>query len=154
METKIAELTRALYQEGVEKGEKKALDITAEAKIGAARIVADAEQEAAHLKAKAEKECAELRRTVDAEIKLSASQAFNSFKQQVLDSLVAKAVDGSIAKSMADPGTVADFIKTALQNWKVAASEAPDFAVMLPEAKKAELDTAVRTALSQTLSKG
>jgi V/A-type H+-transporting ATPase subunit E len=154
MENKITELTQKLFQEGVEKGELEAKEIIDRAKSDATQITAEAEESAKHIIEKAEKAAAELRRNVESEIRLAASRALSQFKQVVLSTVMAKVVDDTVIKTLKDKATVVELVKVIAENWNSASGETPNLSCTLPEAKNADLDRALRKALSDELKKG
>jgi len=153
MEQKIQELTAKIYQEGVEKGEAQAKKITSDAQEKATAILADAKAQAEKTMADAKQQAAEIKRNTEAELKLSGTQAISAIKQQVLDAVNAKVIEGSASAALSDPSTIKDFVATVVQNWKVG-TESPGLEVLLPAQKQEELIKSFETAASDLLKKG
>jgi len=153
MEQKIQELTAKIYQEGVDKGEAQAKKITSDAQEKATAILADAKAQAEKTMADAKQQAAEIKRNTEAELKLSGTQAISAIKQQVLDAVNAKVIEGSASAALSDPSTIKDFVATVVQNWKVG-TESPGLEVLLPAQKQEELIKSFETAASDLLKKG
>ena len=154
MEQKIAALTEKLYQEGVEKGEAHAAEIIARAEEDARKIVADAETRAADILENASRTADETRRNVDAELRLSATQAFNDFKQRLQEVVLAKMIDDPVTASLADTATVTGLIKASVEQWSAVPGRAPDLQCLVGETQRDELEASVRRAVSDILAEG
>jgi len=151
MDNKISELTDKLYKEGVEKGEKRAEQIVAEAQTKAAQIISDAKKEAERITASAKALAEELKRTVASEIKLSGQQALAAIKRQILDILMAKAIDTGVTRTLDDPEVMKELIVAVVQNWKVSAGQNLSLDVLLPEARRQEMEKSLVGALQKQL---
>jgi len=149
MESKVSQLAEKLLKEGVEQGDLEKKKIIEAAREEAASIIAAAESKAAALIKDAEAKVQELQKNASSEIKLSGEQAVSALKQKITDLVITEAVDKSTAASLADPNVMAEYIKTALQNWKGDASSAE---VLLPESARASLESALSSAIQGTLS--
>jgi V/A-type H+-transporting ATPase subunit E len=154
MEEKLAQLTKTLYQEGVEKGEEEAKRVVDEANQRAAKIIEDAKKKAAGIVEEAKSEAEELKRNTTSEIKLSGQQALSTIKQQILDLVTAKVIDESLAKALSSPEVIKDFVKIVVQNWKVGEGETPSMELLVPEDKREELEKAFKAGLGGLLNKG
>lgn len=154
MNEKIAVLTQKLYQEGVEKGEARANEIIAEAETESQSIIAEARARANEIIEDANLSAEETRRNVDAELRLSAAQALDHFKQQLQDSVVANMIDDAVAESLADTRTVTDLIRTCVERWADTADRNPDLLALVPESKHEELEASVKCAVSEILHRG
>lgn len=154
MDQKIKELTEKIYQEGVAKGDEKAREIVNAAEGRSAAIIAEAKREAEELIAAAAKQADELKRSMEADLRLSGSQAMSSLKQQILDVLTFAVIDKPISASLAEPATIKEFLSIVLQNWKSDRAEAPGLEVLLPENRRKELENALREGLQEAMAKG
>lgn len=154
MDSKLQELTEKIYREGVEKGEQQAQTIIGAAEKQAGAILEGARREADEILVGARKKAEDLRQNIEADLRLSCSQAVQAFRQQITDALVFEAVDTPVAAALSNPATITDFLKAILQSWKPAGCEAPSLAVLLPESKRIELDQALKRELQEQLSKG
>lgn len=154
MDNKLAELTDKLYKEGVEKGEEEGAKIIADAEAKAAALVDDAKEEAKRLLAEAKTEAEELRRNVETELKMVGSQILSQVRTQVVDAILAKSVDAPMTAALSDVNTMSEMIKAIAQQWKMGGTGTPTLEVILPEAKRAELEKAFKSALAAELKEG
>jgi V/A-type H+-transporting ATPase subunit E len=154
MDQKIAALTEKIYQEGVAKGEEQAREITGKAKTEAERIVADAKKEADKIVHDAQEQAQEMKRNAESEIKLAGQQATSSIKQQIMDLLSGVVVEQNVSAALDSPETIKEFIAAIVQNWKVSEGEAPSVEVLLPEAKREQLEQALKGGMQKVLKSG
>ena len=97
MDSKLQELTEKIYREGVEKGEQQAQETIAAAEKQSGAIIDGARREADEILAGARKKAEDLRQNIEADMRLSCSQAVQAFRQQITDALVFEAVDKPVA---------------------------------------------------------
>ncbi len=154
MEQKIQELTNKIYQEGVEKGEQRAKQLVSEAEAKAAGILADARAQAEKILLEAQNQATELKRNTEAEIKLSGAQAVSAVKQQLLEMITARVIEGGTSGALSDPSTVKELIQSVLKNWKPADGVTPALEVLLPAQKQQEFAAAFEKGASDLLKKG
>jgi V/A-type H+-transporting ATPase subunit E len=152
MDNRIQELTEKIFREGVEKGSRKADEIVNEAQAKSSAIIADARAEADRIIANAKKKAEEMQKTMESELKLSSQQALSSLKQKIIDCVTAKALSDNITKTLSDPETVKDFVKTALQNWNP--SQKASVELLLPADKQHQLEKAFKAGIFDSLAKG
>jgi V/A-type H+-transporting ATPase subunit E len=154
MDQKIKELTEKIYQEGIVKGEQKAGEIIRSVEARSTEIIADAQKQAGKIIADARQQADEFRRNTEADLRLSASQAMSALKQQILNALMVAVVDKPVSAALADPATMKEFLKIAIQNWNTGGGGSLSLDVLLPEARRAELESALTSALQHELSRG
>ena len=141
MENKLQELTRKLYDEGLEKGRADADKLVADAKAEAARLVAEAKAE-------------DLRKNSMAEISLAGKQAVAKIKEQVAEMIIAKSTVEGVKAANLDAEFVKNMLVEVAHNWNGASSENVSLEALLPEAKKAELDAAMEKSAKELLAAG
>lgn len=154
MDNKIQELTEKLYREGVTKGEDEAREIIRKAEERSAQLVAEARGMSEKIVADARRQSEELKRTVDSEIKLSGQQALSTIKQQIVDLIIARIVDESVSKTLADPQAIKDLLITVVRGWKASSAETVSLSVLLPQEKQGELEKAFASDAQDLLTKG
>ena len=154
MENKLQELTRKLYDEGLEKGRADADKLVADAKAEAARLVAEAKAEAEAIVKAAEAKAEDLRKNSMTEISLAGKQAVAKLKEQVSEMIIAKSTVEGVKAANLDAEFIKNMLLTVAKNWNGASSESVSLAALLPEAKKAELDKAMSAAVKSLLSEG
>jgi V/A-type H+/Na+-transporting ATPase subunit E len=153
MEQTIQELTEKIYREGVEKGEARANAIIAEAQEKAAAMASEAKARSEKTIAEARQQALEMKRNAEAEIRLAATQALSTIKQQILNLISARTIDGSLTAALSDPATMKEFVAIILNNWKPG-TDAPRLDVLLPARKQDELQKAFQKDASDLMKKG
>lgn len=154
MENKLQELTRKLYDEGLEKGRADADKLVADAKAEAARLVAEAKAEAEAIVKAAEAKAEDLRKNSMAEISLAGKQAVAKLKEQVAEMIIAKSTVEGVKAANLDAEFVKKMLIEVAHNWNGASSESVSLEALLPEAKKAELDAAMEKSAKELLAAG
>ena len=154
MENKLQELTRKLYDEGLEKGRADADKLVADAKAEAARLVAEAKAEAEAIVKAAEAKAEDLRKNSMAEISLAGKQAVAKLKEQVAEMIIAKSTVEGVKAANLDAEFVKKMLLEVAHNWNGASSENVSLSAMLPEAAKAELDAAIEKSTKELLAAG
>lgn len=154
MENKLQELTRKLYDEGLEKGRADADKLVADAKAEAARLVAEAKAEAESIVKAAEAKAEDLRKNSMAEISLAGKQAVAKLKEQVAEMIIAKSTVEGVKAANLDAEFVKKMLVEVAHNWNGASSESVSLEALLPEAKKAEFDAAMEKSAKELLAAG
>ena len=154
MENKLQELTRKLYDEGLEKGRADADKLVADAKAEAARLVTEAKAEAEAIVKAAEAKAEDLRKNSMAEISLAGKQAVAKLKEQVAEMIIAKSTVEGVKAANLDAEFVKKMLIEVAHNWNGASSDNVSLSAMLPEAAKAELDAAMEKSAKELLAAG
>lgn len=154
MQNKLQELTDKLYNEGLSKGKQEAEQMKANARSEAASILADAHEKAKEILAAAQREAAELKSKSENDVKMAAAQSFSAIRQQIEKAIITRAVSGNIAAQLND----SEFLKSVLTNivaaFNPASAEPVALNVILPEARKAELDGFIGTQIQKICTAG
>ena len=106
MEDKLQQLTRKLYDEGLEKGRAEAERLVNEAKAEAAKIVAEARAEAESIVKKAEARAADAEKNAMTEIALAGKQAVAKIKSEIASMIVAESVAPAVKSAAMDPAFI------------------------------------------------
>lgn len=117
MDTKIHELTEKIYQEGIEKGNKDAAKIIAEANAKKDSIIAEAEAEAKRIIANAEKQAQDIKKNTDTEVKIAASQAIDSLKKEITNLLTGELIDANVKPIVTDKSFMQKTILEMARSW-------------------------------------
>jgi len=133
MNDKLQELTKRIYNEGLEKGKNEAEQLVSQAKKEAEEILKQARKEAEKLRTEARKEADELSKNVHSELSISAKQAISAIKQQITEVLVTKAVDQAVEKAFDDKDFVKNIITRILTTWGEIEKSNQDVILSLPE---------------------
>lgn len=154
MSNKLQELTDKIYQEGVAKGNEEAEKLISSAKSEAEDIVKNAKKEAEKIIADAEKKANEKLTTTDSEIKLSAKQALNSLKQDIINMINGQIVDDSVKASLGDASFVNKIIETTVSNWSQNQEGNIDLSVLISENQEKEVSAYFSSKAKDLLTKG
>jgi len=133
MNDKLQELTKRIYNEGLEKGKIEAGELVSKAKKEAEEILKQAQKDAEKLRLDAKKAADELSKNVHSELSISAKQAISAIKQQITDVLVTKAVDQAVEKAFDDKDFVKNIIGKILSTWGEIEKSNQDVILSLPE---------------------
>lgn len=119
MENKIQELTDKIYHEGVEKGNKEAQKLIANAQETAQKIIEDARKEADTILATARKEADDMAENTKSELKMFANQAANALKSEIATLVTNKLVDADVKSFVANKDFLNAFILSLASKWSV-----------------------------------
>lgn len=154
MENKLQELTRKLYDEGLEKGRTEADALVADAKARAAKIVAEAQSQAAEILAQARSKAEDVEKNTLTEIALAGKQAVSKIKSEIASLIVAKATAQGVKEAVMDPAFIKEMLVSVARNWNGAAAGKVELKALLPEAARAELDAAMAKSAAELLAAG
>lgn len=149
---KLQELTQKLYEEGLAKGKQDGEALLEKAKSKAEGIVKQAQEEAEAILAKARKDAEDFKVKVEGDVKMAAQQAVQATRSDIENLVVAKVVDGTVDKALANEDYIKGIITAVAQ--KFSADEPADLSLVLPESLKAALEPFVKNELGKLLGKG
>ena len=154
MENKLEQLTRKLYDEGLEKGRAEADRLVSEAKAEAARIVAEAQAKAEAVVKQAQERADDTAKNAMTEIALAGRQAVSKIKNEIAEAVVVKSTAAGVKAANLDGAFVKDMLLAVAKNWNGAAGSKVELTALLPEAARTQLDKAVQAAAAELLSAG
>ncbi|HPR57931.1 MAG TPA: V-type ATP synthase subunit E family protein [Bacteroidales bacterium] len=154
MNEKLQELTKKIYDEGLEKGKAEAREIIEKAKKEAEDIVAKAQNDAHHIIEKAEKEAEEQRKNVHSELVIASKQAVATVKQKVTDLLTQKAVEQALAGKFDDKDFVKNLIIRLVEQWKDISKSNESLMVFLPEKDREQMESYLMKNVAQNIRQG
>ena len=149
---KLQELTQKLYEEGLAKGKQDGEALLQKAQAEAEGIVKQAQEEAEAILAKARKDAEDFKVKVEGDVKMAAQQAVQATRSDIENLVVAKVVDGTVDKALANEDYLKGIITAVAQ--KFSADEPADLSLVLPESLKAALEPFVKNELGKLLGKG
>ncbi len=136
MDSKLEQLTRKLYDEGLEKGRSEAERMVTEARDEAAKIIGQARVEALKITNNAKADAEDLRRNTMTELNLAGTQVVGKLKSAIREMAVARALGDGVHSAALDPAFVREVLVEAVRNWREGAS----LTAVLPEALRGKLD--------------
>ena len=154
MENKLEELTRKLYDEGLEKGRADADKLVSDAKDEAARLVSEARSEADAIVKAAEAKAEELHKNSLTEISLAGKQVVAELKKQIADLIVAKSTTDNVKKANMDADFVKNMLLEVARNWNGTSTDTVSLSALLPESRRSELDAAFEKSAKDLLNAG
>ena len=134
MENKLQELTKKLYDEGLEKGRAEADRLVAEAKKEAAKIVAEARAQAEDIVKKAQVKAEDVEKNTMTEISLAGKQAAAKIKAEIASMIVARATAAGVKDAALDPAFIKEMLLSVARNWNGAEAGKVELKALLPEA--------------------
>ena len=149
---KLQELTQKLYDEGLAKGKQEGEALLQKAASEAENIVKQAKEEAEAILAKARKEADDFKVKVEGDVKMAAQQSVQATRTDIENLVIAKVVDGTVDKALANEDYIKGIITAVAQ--KFSAEEPADLSLVLPESLKASLEPFVKNELGKLLGKG
>ena len=149
---KLQELTQKLYEEGLAKGKQDGEALLQKAQSEAEGIVKQAQEEAEAILAKARKDAEDFKVKVEGDVKMAAQQAVQATRSDIENLVVAKVVDGTVDKALANEDYIKGIITAVAQ--KFSADEPADLSLVLPENLKSALEPFVKNELGKLLGKG
>ena len=154
MENKLEELTRKLYDEGLEKGRADADKLVSDAKDEAARLVSEARSEADAIVKAAEAKAEELHKNSLTEISLAGKQVVAELKKQIAALIVATSTTDNVKKANMDADFVKNMLLEVARNWNGTSTDTVSLSALLPESRRAELDAAFEKSAKDLLNAG
>ena len=149
---KLQELTQKLYEEGLAKGKQDGEALLQKAQAEAEGIVKQAKEEAEAILAKARKDAEDFKVKVEGDVKMAAQQSVQATRTDIENLVVAKTVDGTVDKALANEDYIKGIITAVAQ--KFSADEPADLSLVLPESLKSALEPFVKNELGKLLGKG
>lgn len=154
MENKLQELTKKLYDEGLEKGRAEADRLVGEAKNEAAKIVAEARAQAEEIVKKARDKAEDVEKNTMTEITLAGKQAAAKIKSEIASMIVAKATAAGVKEAALDPAFIKEMLLAVAGNWNGADAGKVELKALLPEAERTKLDAAFGKSAQELLAAG
>jgi V/A-type H+/Na+-transporting ATPase subunit E len=154
MNDKLQELTRKIYDEGLEKGKKEAQEIIDNAKKQAEEIIKRAKAEAAQTSEKTAKEAEEQKKNVNSELTLASKQAIATVKQKIANLLNQKAVEQSLAKTFDDRELIKTLITKIVGQWGEISKADQGVMVYLAEKDRVQLEGFLLNKIAGNIKQG
>ncbi len=148
MDNKLQELTQKVYSEGIEKAKADAVAIIQDANRKAEDIIKEAHRQSSEIQRKAMATANDLSRNAESELRMAARQAMANLKQQIVDMIIAKAIETPVRDVLKDKKFVGELIE------KVATCYNDNVTLILPQSEKTEITAYFSDRLNAELAKG
>lgn len=153
-ESKLQEITRKLYEEGLTEGKAEGERLLAEAKAEAERCKKAAEAEVAALRAQAEAAIAKEKESAEAELKRCLRQMFSAAKADLEETLLQKTVTPSVKAAFDQDTFIKEMLLETVRTFGSTDVKAADLTLLLPESKRHEYDALLQQLIRQQLEAG
>ena len=154
MENKLQELTRKLYDEGLEKGRADADKLISDAQAQARKILDEARAQADKIVRKAHAKAEEVEKNTLTEISLAGRQALSTIKSEIASAIVAKSTADGVKAAALDPKFLEEMLVAVARNWNGADSGKVSLQALLPEDARQKLDAAFAKSARTLLDAG
>jgi len=148
MENKLQELTRKIYDEGIEKARQEAAVILEDARKLADELTLKSRKEADDIMKLARQNAEEIQRNAISEVRISSKQAVSALRQKIASTITAKVVDAPVKEVVSDKAFIGSLIEKAIENFNNNA------ALVLPASDEKLLDQYFGKRLDKVLSSG
>lgn len=152
MGVKLQELTEKIYNEGVEKAQKEADVILANAKEKAAEIEKNANLKAQSIISTAEAEATKLKEHVNSELKMTVNQSVSALKQNLAQAVTMKSVQPSVQELFGNSDFLKSLIVKVVDGW--ISKDTMDLKIVLSEKERSEMESYFRNQLAKELNSG
>jgi len=154
MHTSVQELTKKIYDEGVEKAKAKGEEIKKEAREKAKEIIANAEAKAKEIVENAEKTAAELKVKQESEMRLASRQAIGLLKQKITDLLIWEVTSQPVKDAFEDGQFIKRLIEKLVDFWLANFAQEDSLEILLPEEDFKDYQKYLGSLAQELLKKG
>lgn len=151
MESKIQQLTEAIYNEGVLKAQTEAESIIKAAQENAAKIEENARKSAEFIISEAKSKTEEFKKHVDSEMRMTLSHSLSALKQEITSLVTLKVVNPSIKEVFTDKEYLKKLISLIVKAWQEKNSF--DINVIVSEFDKTEMEQYFKNSIAAELNK-
>ena len=145
---KLDSLLERVYQDGVEKSNKKADEIISNAKSEAEKILKDAESKSEEIIKEAERKAEELKKNTITDVRMAGEQSISVLKQRIKELVSASVLEDGLKGAFADTNFLKDLILEVVKKWAVASD---DVSVYFPESKKGDINDAFEKSIKSAI---
>ncbi|MBO6223581.1 MAG: hypothetical protein J6N56_07385 [Bacteroidales bacterium] len=153
MQDKLQQLTEKLYNEGLSKGKEDAAKMLEDARNESERIIAEAQQQKKEILAQADKECSQLKEMAQSDIKTASRQALTQIRQDIEKAVKMEVVSSPVKEALSSSEFMQSLITTVVSAFSPDKESSP-LEVILPQGKKAELESFVKDSLARKFDGG
>ena len=154
MQNKLQELTKKLYQEGIDKANEEAEKIIKDAKKEADDIISNAKKEAEKIVNETKKEAEDTKNNSLNELKLASKQIISDLKQKITNLVETKTVKPETKEAFEDKDFVKELIMTIVKNWDPNNESQVDLKVVLPKNQQKDFEKYFKGKAKKQIDKG
>lgn len=145
---KLDSLLERVYQDGVEKSNKKADEIISNAKSEAEKILKDAESKSEEIIKEAERKAEELKKNTITDVRMAGEQSISVLKQRIKELVSASVLEDGLKGAFADTNFLKDLILEVVKKWDIASD---DVSFYFPESKKGDINDAFEKSIKSAI---
>ncbi len=150
----LEQIVEELKNRGLTAGREEAARVVAEAEAEAAKILADARAKADLVSRQAAREKARTLAAMETELKHAAGVGLAAFRQAVENSFVIPQLDATLEQALSKPEFLEAVILEMIKGFIGSDLYYDDLEVVLPESRKAQLESAFFGKLRAEMDKG
>ena len=167
MTDKLEQLTKQIYEEGVEKARQEAARILAAAEEQKRKTLRAAREEAADVLVVARREAEELKHRVESEVRMASAQSLALLRQKITELICVKTAQASVSGIVDDPDFLKRILETVMKEWvSRGCGSGQDIYLKLPQKMQKEiqeylfkkgkqvLDTGLKVEFSEDIASG
>ncbi|MCM8813863.1 MAG: hypothetical protein NC924_08020 [Candidatus Omnitrophica bacterium] len=155
MSDKLEQLTKQIYEEGVQKAQEEAKKIVAAAEEEKRKILRQAREEAEEMRAAAAREAEELRRRVESELRMAGQQVLALLRQKITEMISVKVAEQGAKNFVGDPNFLKNVLEVVMKEWiSSGCQHGQEFYLKLPHALRQDLETYFLQHAQQELGAG
>jgi V/A-type H+-transporting ATPase subunit E len=167
MTDKLEQLTKQIYEEGVEKARQEAARIMASAEEEKRKILRAAREEAADIISASHREAEELKHRVESELRMASAQSLALLRQKITDLICVQTAEQSVNGIFDDPNFLKRILDTVMKEWiSHSCKPGQEIYLKLPQKMQAEiqeylfkkgkqaLDTGIKVVFSEDIGSG
>lgn len=152
MDSKIQQLTEAIYNEGIQKARNEAETILKEAQKKASQIEEEAQKAALAIMTETRKRAQEFKNHVESEIRMTTGQAISALKQQVAGTITLNVIQPPVKELFSDKDYIKALISTIIKGWME--KDSFEIQVILPQSDQVQMENYFKNNLAAELNKG
>lgn len=149
-EKKLDSLLERIYQDGVEKSNKKNKELLENAQKEAEKIIETAKKEASSILSDAERKASELKKNTQNEVRMAGEQAISEIKQRIKNIVVSDVLEDGMKASFADDKFLKSLVLDIVKNWSNISAE-DSITVLFPADKKDAIDSAFSASIKKSV---
>lgn len=150
---KVEELTKKIYEEGIEKAQKLEKEALEKAQSEADRILTEARREAEQVAERAKRDAENAKAVLARELKLAGDLALGQVKRRIADCLVDAVLPDSVAEALSGTDFMRELILEVVRHWDQGQTNI-DIEVVLPSNAKERVAAQFALRAKELLDRG
>jgi len=148
---KLDSLLERIYQDGLEKSNKKSEEVLANTQKEADKMISNAKEKANAIIQDAEKKSEELRRNTLTDVSMSGEQAISALKQRIKDLVVSEVLASDLKEAFVNASFLESLILEIVKKGDLSDGK-DDISLYFPESKKAEIEKTFAASIKKSVT--